>query len=76
MKKVLTTLDENKEYTKIVFKKITEIEGDYEISNKGHVRSSIGTKKILTNHPHGKKLRVTILGKKYNIEDLINKYHQ
>lgn len=75
MKKVLTQIEENRNYTSIVFKKIIEIEGDYEISNLGHVRSNIGTKKILTNHPHGKKLRVTIKGKKYDIQELITKYH-
>lgn len=41
MNKVLDKLDENKNYTRIVFKKITEIDGYYEISNKGHVRSNI-----------------------------------
>ena len=75
MNKVLDKLDENKNYTKIVFKKITEIDGYYEISNKGHVRSNIGNRKILKNRKHGNQLRVLINGKQYNISDLISKYH-
>lgn len=67
--------------TPIFFKTMEECSGVYEISNKGHIRSSYGNKKILKYQYYSKsEPRINLRNKnkkqeQYYISKLMAKYH-
>ena len=70
-----------KNATRIFFKQMDEGDGSYEISNKGHIRSSKGNKKILKYQYQSKsEPRVGLQNQdknreEYLISKLMMKYH-
>ena len=79
--RVATQKKENHNYTRIYFKKIEECDGNYEISNKGHVRSSkVSFKKIIKPQERsGGRFRVHLYDNNnkihsFYVDNLLNKY--
>ena len=70
-----------KNATQIFFKQMDECGGVYEISNKGHIRSSIGNRKILKYQYYSKsEPRINLSNEnknqeQYYISKLMLKYH-
>ena len=78
--RVLTQKKEGHKYAKISFKEIEECDGNYEISNKGHIRSSkVSFKKIMKPLERSGRFKVHLYdnnGKLHSfyIDNLLNKY--
>ena len=78
--RVATEKKENRNYTRIYFKQIEECDGNYEISNKGHIRSNkVSFKKIMKPLERSGRFRVHLSdnNKKlhsFYIDNLLNKY--
>jgi len=78
--RVATQKKENHNYIKIYFKQIEECDGNYEISNKGHIRSSkVSFKKIMKPLERSGRFRVNLYdnnGKLHSfyIDNLLKKY--
>ncbi len=78
--KVLNQKKENHNYERIFFKTIEECDRNYEISNKGHIRSSkTSCKKILKPLKRSGRFRVHLYDNKnklttFYIDNLLKKY--
>jgi hypothetical protein len=79
--RVATQKKENHNYIKIYFKGIEECDGNYEISNKGHIRSSkVSFKKIIKPQEiNGGRFRVHLYDNNnkihsFYVDNLLNKY--
>ena len=78
--KVINQKRDDHNYKRIFFKTIDECDGNYEISNKGHIRSNkTSSKKIMKPLKRGGRLRVHLYDNKkklttFYIDNLSNKY--
>ena len=78
--KVLSKKKENHNYERIFFKTMEEGDGNYEISNKGHIRSrKTSSKKIMKPLERNGRYRVHLYDNKnklttFYIDKLLNKY--